>query len=1025
MKHTLIIVLLLVICFAAKAQDPRIDRLFKQGMAYEKASQYEQANRCYRQIAFIYDSLSDVMRQSGTAEALKNAKRLKENADWQRMYIIFIEMKIEASTLSAAGDLHGLDRCYNRMIAHLKQMGLEKLATSIEGAKSINLTTIGMQLMQKGQFANAMPYMDSALVYTQPKDKNYRSAHRWKARACEIWGTELLSANGSREQVDSLYRTAEKHFAIAGSTVSALDVRNTRATMIQEAGQYAEALTIFGTVVNECGDSDSLSKVKSEALYHIGEIELKQDKIPQAIADLQRAYELAQHADNRQIMFFSAEALRALYRSALPDRQKEALWGQRADQIREAVAATQSAKTTHRFAMDESEKELERKTKLVEANKSMKNKRYDEAIVQFTALIAEFESQSPVPLEDLSTCYSLRSAAHTRLSHIEDAAADRAKAIALAHKTGHAEPSEMNTHWYSMAILLYRQGKQESAMHAADSCVAYAIAAYGPMHIETLESRSLKANIMAFYGARQAALDEERQCLKIIRHNTQQNYLYLTQKERANYWDKLKQEGYTMAAFAYKMGEWQSDFTDEMYNQQLLAKGLLLNTDRQLKEHIDNDKGLKTLFGHISALRHKADSAGISRSEAEAATLEADRLERSLTAKIYNSRTSPTEAGQPTMLNGQLTADVGKLRSKMQSDQAAVEFIDFRIGKDSVMYGALLLTPHEAHVRFIPLFEQRDTAELSSQLWSKLQQACGAKTRRIYFAASGLLYMLPIESYRHDEKLHLYRLSSTRLLADRPAAVQGRGAVIYGGIRYSATIQEMSAVKRLVPPTDTSNHRYAMKTANYLKGTLEEARKIKEVLDAANRDAFQATKIEGVEATETTFKNLDGQRTRIIHIATHGFYNDTQKVTADDIDAPLRRSGLLFAGANNTLQDEAPPNDVDDGILTGAEIEAMDLSGLDLVVLSACETGKGNITSDGVFGLQRAFKKAGAQSIIMSLWKVDDEATKELMSQFYSNWMEGMSKHEALEAAKKSVRDTPKWRDPKYWAAFILLDATE
>lgn len=1025
MKHTLTIVLLLVICFAAKAQDPRINRLFQQGMAYDKAKQYEQANRCYQQIAFIYDSLSDVMQQQGTAEALKTAKQLTEAANQQRNIIVFNEMQTEAAALTAAGDLHGLDQCYNRMIAHLNQMGFGKLATSTKDLKAINLTKIGIQLMKEGRYAEATTHMDSALVYAQPGSKEYKSVHRWKAHTCVVWGSELLAASGDTEKADSLYRIAEKTFDKAGSKASALGVRNRRGSIAQDAGRYNEALTLYGSVVSESGNIDTLANVKTEALFHIGDIKLKQDRIPQAIEDLQRAYELAQHTGNHQTMLFSAEKLRTLYRSALPDRQKEALWGQRADQIREVVAATQSTVTSTHFAMDESEKELKRKNKIMKAHKPMEDKRYDEAIVQFTALIAEFESQNPVPLEDLSECYAFRSTAQMRQNHFAEAEADRAKALALAHRTGHAAPSDLNTHWYILTTLRYKQGKREAAMYAADSCVAYAIAAYGPMHIETLDSRSLKANIMAIYGERQAALDEERQCLKIIRHNTQQNYLYLTQKERANYWDKLKQEGYTMAAFAFKMGEWQSDFTDDMYNQQLLAKGLLLNTDRQLKEHIDNDKGLKTLFGRISALRHKADSAGISRSEAEAATLEADRLERSLTTKIYNSRTSPVEAGQPTMLNGQLTADVGKLRSKLQSDQAAVEFIDFRIGKDSVMYGALLLTPHEAHVRFIPLFEQRDTAELSSRLWSKLQQACGAKTRRIYFAASGLLYMLPIESYRHDEKLHLYRLSSTRLLADRPAAVQGRGAVIYGGIRYSATIQEMSAVKRLAPPTDTSNHRYAMKTANYLKGTLEEARIIKEVFDAANRDAFQATKIEGVEATETTFKNLDGQRTRIIHIATHGFYNDTQKVTADDIDAPLRRSGLLFAGANNTLQDEAPPDDVDDGILTGAEIEAMDLSGLDLVVLSACETGKGNITSDGVFGLQRAFKKAGAQSIIMSLWKVDDEATKELMSQFYSNWMKGMSKHDALEAAKKSVRDTPKWHDTKYWAAFILLDATE
>ena len=118
----------------------------------------------------------------------------------------------------------------------------------------------------------------------------------------------------------------------------------------------------------------------------------------------------------------------------------------------------------------------------------------------------------------------------------------------------------------------------------------------------------------------------------------------------------------------------------------------------------------------------------------------------------------------------------------------------------------------------------------------------------------------------------------------------------------------------------------------------------------------------------------------------------------------------------------------DDGILTAYEISQMNLTGLNLVSLSACETGLGDITGDGVFGLQRGFKKAGANSILMSLWKVDDEATCLLMTEFYKKWIgEGKTKHDALEFAKQMVRSHKEkgWDDPKYWAAFILLDGLE
>jgi CHAT domain-containing protein len=132
-----------------------------------------------------------------------------------------------------------------------------------------------------------------------------------------------------------------------------------------------------------------------------------------------------------------------------------------------------------------------------------------------------------------------------------------------------------------------------------------------------------------------------------------------------------------------------------------------------------------------------------------------------------------------------------------------------------------------------------------------------------------------------------------------------------------------------------------------------------------------------------------------------------------------------MAGANHILEGEELPNNVEDGILTAKEIADVDLRGLDLVVLSACQTGLGDISQgEGVFGLQRGFKKAGAKTILMSLWKVNDDATQILMTQFYKNWLSGQSKRQALLSAQKHLREVDGgiYNEPKYWAAFILLD---
>jgi CHAT domain-containing protein len=183
----------------------------------------------------------------------------------------------------------------------------------------------------------------------------------------------------------------------------------------------------------------------------------------------------------------------------------------------------------------------------------------------------------------------------------------------------------------------------------------------------------------------------------------------------------------------------------------------------------------------------------------------------------------------------------------------------------------------------------------------------------------------------------------------------------------------------------------------------------------------------------------------MIHIATHGFYlteeeakqsnfarpymelmrGDAQRTGHPVEDKPMTRSGLLFSGCNHAIHHEQIPDGVEDGILTAQEISTLDLRGLDLVVLSACQTALGDIAyGEGVFGLQRGFKKAGAKTIIMSLWKVDDEATRILMVELYRNLMSGKSKQQSLKDAQKYLReyDNGKYDRPEYWASFIMLD---
>ena len=167
---------------------------------------------------------------------------------------------------------------------------------------------------------------------------------------------------------------------------------------------------------------------------------------------------------------------------------------------------------------------------------------------------------------------------------------------------------------------------------------------------------------------------------------------------------------------------------------------------------------------------------------------------------------------------------------------------------------------------------------------------------------------------------------------------------------------------------------------------------------------------QGKEASEKNLKEIDTPR--LLHIATHGFFSNG--ATSSN---PLFNSGLLFSEVSQSFDFSG-----EDGILTAYEVVNLDLTDCDLVVLSACETGLGELENgEGVYGLQRAFQVAGVQNLIMSLWKVSDTATQELMTNFYNNWIATSDKQSAFKKAQLELKE--KYKDPYFWGAFVMVGA--
>jgi len=333
------------------------------------------------------------------------------------------------------------------------------------------------------------------------------------------------------------------------------------------------------------------------------------------------------------------------------------------------------------------------------------------------------------------------------------------------------------------------------------------------------------------------------------------------------------------------------------------------------------------------------------------------------------------------------------------------------------------------------------TSELYGMVFAPLEESLGARTE-IFISPDGQLNLIPFEILPCPdgryviEKYRISYLSSGRdLLKYRKRPETGSRAVVMADPDFDLTAEARAGkVDTERPETqmaalaETSSRgasvclRHRFKP---LEQTGEEGQAVLKMLkEKADLDTGY---FEGDEALEEDLKGMSAVPV-VLHLATHGFFcEDTNLGKMEGLENPLLRCGLALAGANSFWDEsgERAPG-VEDGILTAFEASGLNLVGTELVTLSACETGVGEVKNgEGVFGLRRAFQHAGARSIVMSLWKVQDRATRALMESFYRRWLGGQSKREALRGAAleilKAQREKYGAPHPYLWGSFVLL----
>lgn len=507
----------------------------------------------------------------------------------------------------------------------------------------------------------------------------------------------------------------------------------------------------------------------------------------------------------------------------------------------------------------------------------------------------------------------------------------------------------------------------------------------------------------------------------------------MSEYEKGQYWAKVRPSILKFYSYATERGAEDPELLTRMFNLHLKTKGILLSASTKVREQIlqSEDEELKAVYSEwvetkeSLILYYSFSKEQLAKQSVDIASVEAEanRLEKELSkmsAEFAESNKLPTTT-------------LAEVKSKLEANDAAVEIVGHSVFDKSFTkeknYAFLIARSSSVHPTLVVIEKGQDLDQKYAKAYrnmvqlkandqitySKFWKPVDEKLKGIanlYMSLDGIYYQVNIGALKRPDNsfvsdamnLHLY--SSTRdLVKSGVASTSTKKADFFGFPDYGS--------KGLL---------------DALPGTRDE---IAAVSTISKSKGFVTSTYLAKEASEENFKKLSSPS--LLHIATHGFFLPESQSTGEKVfgidvnqanDNPLLRSGLMLADAEQTMDVATQGTEVstsNNGVLTAYEVMTLDLKNTDLVVLSACETGLGEIKSgEGVYGLQRAFQLAGAETVVMSLWKVSDEATKQLMTSFYKEWMGGKKKEDAFFAAQKSLREN--FPEPYYWGAFVMLN---
>jgi tetratricopeptide (TPR) repeat protein len=531
----------------------------------------------------------------------------------------------------------------------------------------------------------------------------------------------------------------------------------------------------------------------------------------------------------------------------------------------------------------------------------------------------------------------------------------------------------------------------------------------------------------------------------------------MSEKEKGQFYKTISNDFEEFNSYAVLRSVDHPASLSQMYNNQLATKALLLNSSNKLRQRIlsSGDTALIHLFKTwVSQKEYLSKIYSLSKPEIKKLAINIDSVEN-----------ANNELEKRLSVKSELFKNTNEIKyyswqdvqSYLKEGEAAIEMIRFPkykfdsagVYSDSIYYAALIVkkttTGHpdlvlikdgnELEKRYINYY--KNSIKIRSQdllsydkFWKSISENL-AGIKKVYFSPDGVYNQVNINSLQDGntkkfvfDEIELDNITNTKdLITHRPVKAGKKHMVLIGNPNYSL---DESKKGKVLENDSYDNY------LNQLPGTEEEVKGINKTM---SQNGWNPKLFIGNNATEKTIKSVNNPK--VLHIATHGFFekdmaNKEEKNKNSESDKitenPLLRSGLMLAGASITLYNKRHAvfnsdkieSDFEDGILTAYEAMNLNLDNTDLVILSACETGQGEIINgEGVYGLQRAFVIAGARSIIISLWKVNDETTQKLMSAFYQELIKTGNKGTAFKNAQSALKK--EFPDPYYWGAFVMV----